>query len=191
MCTLFASSLCTSVRELDRTLARALMAEFTRMQLIIGQDLTKSLIALRSDLETSSQALLMDVARTLNLHPTDPASHQLKAILQGFQQATSLKVNLPLMELQAAREDLEGFLQCCLQEINSHAETRELVEGLANKLSALASRVRDLASILELAEPEVSLRVNTGLAATQSLEANFFSASWRVWRGGLDWCLRV
>ena len=35
-----------SVRELDRTLARALMAEFARLQLIIGQDLTKSLIAL-------------------------------------------------------------------------------------------------------------------------------------------------
>ena len=35
-----------SVRELDRTLARALMAEFARVQLIIGQDLTKSLIAL-------------------------------------------------------------------------------------------------------------------------------------------------
>ena len=35
-----------SVCELDWTLARALMAEFARMQLIIGQDLTKSLIAL-------------------------------------------------------------------------------------------------------------------------------------------------
>ena len=35
-----------SVWELDRTLARVLMAEFARLQLIIGQDLTKSLIAL-------------------------------------------------------------------------------------------------------------------------------------------------
>ena len=127
------------------------------------------------DLETSSQALLSDVARTLNLHPTDPASHQLKAILQVFQQATSLKVNLPLMELQVAREDLEHFLKRRLQEISSQAETRGLVEGLARKMLAHASRVCDLASIPELAEPEVSLRVNTGLAANQSLEANFFS----------------
>ena len=35
-----------SVWELDRTLAHALMAEFVRLQLIIGQDLTRSLIAL-------------------------------------------------------------------------------------------------------------------------------------------------
>ena len=146
-----------SVRELDQTLARALMAEFTRLQLVIGQDLTKSLIALQINLETSSEAFLSDVAKTLNLHPTDPASHRLKAILQGFQQATSLRVNLPLMELQVAWEDMEGFLQCHLQEISSQAETRELVEGLTRKMSVHASRVQDLVSIPELAEQEVSL----------------------------------
>ena len=165
-----------SVRELDRTLVRALMAEFVRLQLVIGQDLTKSLIALRINLETSSEVLLSDVAKTLNLHPTDPASHQLKAILQGFQQATSLRVNLPLMELQVAQEDMEGFLQCCLQEISSQAKTRELVEGLTRKMSAHTSRVRDLVSIPELAKLEVSLRVNTGLEANQPLKANFFSS---------------
>ena len=35
-----------SASELDRTLAQALMAKFARVQLVIGQDLTKSLIAL-------------------------------------------------------------------------------------------------------------------------------------------------
>ena len=81
-------------RDLDRTLARALMAEFVRVQLVIGKDLTKSLIALRLDLETSSQAFLSDVTRVLNLHPTDLAAHQVKALLQRFQEATSLKVHL-------------------------------------------------------------------------------------------------
>ena len=146
-----------SVQELDRTLARMLMAEFARLQLTIGQDLTRSLIALQINLETSSEPFLSDVAKTLNLHPTDPASHRLKAILQKFQQATSLRVNLPLMELQAAWEDMEGFLQCCLQEISSQAESQELIERLTRKLSAHASRVRELVSIPELAKEEVSL----------------------------------
>ena len=146
-----------SMRELDRTLARALMAEFVKLQLIIGQDLTRSLIALQINLETSSEAFLSDIAKTLNLHPTDPALHQLKVILQKFQQATSLRVNLPLMELQAAQEDVEGFLQCRLQEIRSQAETQELIEGLTRKLSAHASRVQELVSIPKLAEEEVSL----------------------------------
>ena len=130
-----------SMQELDRTLARTLMAEFTRLQLIIGEDLTKSLIAFRTDLETFCEVLLSDFARTLNLHPDDPVSRQVKAIIQKFQQSTSMKMNLPLMELGAAREDMEGILWSCLRKISSQSESRELIEELSQKLSAHASRV--------------------------------------------------
>ena len=145
-----------SMRELDRTVARALLAESARVQLIIGEDFTKSLIALRTDLEASSEVLLSDIARTLNLHPNDPASRQVKATLQQFQRATSLKVNLPLMELQAAREDMEEFLWSHLREISSQTESQELIEGLTWRLSAHTSRVRELVQVPELAEMEVS-----------------------------------
>ena len=106
-----------SIHELDRTLAQTLLAESVRVQLIIGEDLTKSLMTLHTDLEASSEVLLSDIVKTLDLHPNNPASHQVKAILQRFEQATSLKVNL--MKLQVARDDMEGFLQSCLQEIRS------------------------------------------------------------------------
>ena len=109
-----------SMWELDRTLAHTLMAEFTRLQLIIGEDLNKSLIAFRTDLETSCEVLTFNFARTLNLHPDDPVSHQVKAIIQKFQQSTSMKMGLPLMELEAARKDMEGFLRSCLHEISSN-----------------------------------------------------------------------
>ena len=66
------------------------MTEFVRLQLIIGEDLTKSLIAFRTDLETSCEVLSLDIARTLNLHHNDPVSHQVKAILQKFQWSTSM-----------------------------------------------------------------------------------------------------
>ena len=79
-----------SVREVDQTLARALMAEFVRLQLIVGEDFTKSLLALHSDLETSCEVLMSDIVRTIYLHPNDPAAHQVKAALQKFQQSTSL-----------------------------------------------------------------------------------------------------
>ena len=130
-----------SIQELDQTLAHTLMAEFTRLQLIIGEDLTKSLIAFHTDLETSYEVLLSDLARTLNLHPNDPVSHQVKAIIQKFQQSTSMKINLSLMELGAAKEDMEGFLQSCLHEISSQSESQELIEELSQKLLAHASRV--------------------------------------------------
>ena len=150
------------------------MAEFTRLQLIIGENLTKSLIAFRTDLETSCEVLLSDFARTLNLLPDDPVSHQVKEIIQKFLQSTSMKMNLPLMELGAAREDMEGFLQSCLSEISSQTESQELIEELSWKLSAHTRRVQELVQAPELDERAVFQQVMVGLAMDQPLEANFF-----------------
>ena len=98
----------------------------------------------------------------------------MKTTLERFQRATSLKVNLPLMELETAREDMEEFLQSCLREISSQTESWELIEELSWKLSAHASRVRELVQVPRLGKLEVSQRVIVGLAMDQPLEANFF-----------------
>ena len=103
-----------SVQEVDWTLVQTLMAEFVRLQLIVGEDFTKSLIALCTDLEASCEVLMSDIARTMDIHPDDPTSHQVKATLHKFQQTTSLKITLPLMELEAAHEDMEEFMRSCL-----------------------------------------------------------------------------
>ena len=140
----------------------------------MGEDFTKSLIALRTDLEASCETLMSDIVRTVDLHPDDPASCQVRAALQKFQQTTSLKVNLHLMELQAAHEDMEEFMQSHLQEISSQTESQELIGELSQKLADHASRVGELVQAPELAEEEVSLRVLIGLGSHQPLEANFF-----------------
>ena len=163
-----------NMRELEWTLVHTLMVEFVRLQLIIGEDLTKSLIALRSDLETSCDALSSDFVRTLNLHSRNPVFPQVKELIQKFQQAISIKVNLPLMELGAAREDMEGFLQRCLHEISSQSESQEMIEELSWTLSAHASRIREVIQAPGLHEPAVFQRVMVGLAMDQPLEAIFF-----------------
>ena len=145
-----------SMQDLDQTLAQTLLAESARAQLIIGEDFTKSLITLRTDLEASCEVLLSDIARTLNLHPNDPASLQVKATLLRFQQATSLKVNLSLMELEAVRGDMKDFLQSHLREISSQTESQELIEELSRKLSAHTGRVREQVQVPELGKLEVS-----------------------------------
>ena len=102
------------MRELEQTVVCTLMAEFVRLQLILGEDLTKSLSALHAELETSSEALSSDLLSVLNLHSGDPVFPRVKELIQKHHQSISMKVNLPLMELEAAREDLGGFLQRCL-----------------------------------------------------------------------------
>ena len=100
-----------STRELNRTLSRTLMAKFARIQLVMGKDLTKSLIALRLELENTSQAFLSDISKVLNLQSTDPVAYEVKAHLHKFHQALTIKMHLPLLELQATWEELQVFLQ--------------------------------------------------------------------------------
>ena len=158
--------------ELDRTLSRALMAEFARIQLVMGKDLTKNLIALCLELENTSQAFLSDISRVLNLQPTDPAAYEVKANLHRFHQALTIKMHLPLLELQSAREELEVFLQRHLQEIGSQTETREFVERLARRMTSHENKVQEVVS---LANVEVALWVVIGQAATPFLDANVFT----------------
>ena len=66
------------VRELEWTLVHTLMAEFVRLQLILGEDLTNSLSALCSELETSSEALSSNLVR-------DPAFPRVKELIQKHQ----------------------------------------------------------------------------------------------------------
>ena len=99
------------MRELEQAAVHTLMAEFTRLQLILAEDLTKSLSALRSELETSSEALSSDLLSVLNLHSGDPVFLWVKELIQKYHQSISMKVNLPLIELKAAREDLGRFLR--------------------------------------------------------------------------------
>ena len=58
-----------SMQEVDWTLAQTLMAKFARLQLILGEDFTKSLIALRTDLEAYCEVLMSDIAEQLIFTP--------------------------------------------------------------------------------------------------------------------------
>ena len=99
------------MRKLEQGAVRTLMAEFARLQSILCEDLTKSLSALHSELEASSEVLSADILSILNLHPGDPAFPRVKKLIQKHHQSVSMKVNLPLIELEVAKEDLKRFLQ--------------------------------------------------------------------------------
>ena len=129
------------VRELEQAAVRTLMAEFARLQSILCEDLTKSLSALRSELEASSEVLSADLLSVLNLYPGDPAFLQVKELIQKHHQSILMKVNLPLIELEAAREDLERFLQGCLHKLSSDPKAQEVVEEISQTLSSYTRRV--------------------------------------------------
>ena len=159
------------MRELEQAAIHTLMAEFARLQSILCEDLTKSLSALHSELEASSEVLSADLLNILNLHPGDPAFCQVKELIQKHHQLVSMKVNLPLIELEAAREDLERFLQGRLHELSSDPKAREVVEEISQILSSYARRVRETILVPGIEQPGVFNQVVLALAMDQPVEA--------------------
>ena len=129
------------MREVEQAAVRTLMVEFARLQSIVCENLTKSLSALCSELEASSEALLADILNVLNLRPGDPAFSRVRELIQKHHQLVSMKVNLPLIELEAAKEDLERFLQACLRELGSDPKAREVLEEISQILSSYGHKV--------------------------------------------------
>ena len=129
------------MREVEQVAVCTLMAEFARLQSILCEDLTKSLSALRSELEASSEVKSADILNILNLRPGDPAFSRVRELIQKHHQSVSMKVNLPLIELEVAKEDLERFLQGCLRELGSNPKARQVLEEISQILSSYDCKV--------------------------------------------------
>ena len=166
------------MREMEQTIVCTLMAEFVRLQLILGEDLTKSLSALCSEMETSMQALSSDLLSVLNLHSGNLMFLRVKELIQKHQQSISMKV-------EAAREDLEGFLQRHLSELSSHSRSREVIKELSRTISTQANEIREAIWVPGIWEPAVFQQVMLGLVVEQPLEAIFIPGILEVLSGRL------
>ena len=159
------------VREVEQVAVNTLMAEFARLQAIFGEDLTQSLSALRSELEASSKALSVDMLNVLNLCPGNPGFSQVKELLQKHHQLISLKVNLPLIELEVAKEDLNRFLQECLCELGSGPQALEVLGEIAWRLLGYNCRVTEIINNAPGVErPRVFNRIALAMAVEQPME---------------------
>ena len=125
-----------SVREVEQAAVHTLMVEFARLHAILCEDLTKSLSALYSELEASSEALSADILNVLNLCPGDPGFSRVRELIQKHHQLASMKINLPLIELEAAKEDLNRFLEECLHELGSDPKAWEVLEEITQRLAS-------------------------------------------------------
>ena len=148
------------------------MAEFARLQAILGEDLTQSLSALRLELEASSEALLADILNILGLCPGNPGFSRVKELLQKHHQSVSLKVNLPLVELEAAKGDLNRFLQECLRELGSSPQVQEALKEIAQRLLGYNCRVAEIINdALGVERPRVFNRIALAMVVEQPMEA--------------------
>ena len=142
------------VRETDRALAGALMAQFTRLHLIVSEQFNTSLRNLQSELEAGTKELVRDL--DIACHHTSgevSTKNPMRVALDRFHTWARLKVALSMAQLDAARDDMEKFLISRVTEMSHQAETKSLLESLARRVESSQAR----AKLLSLRDPEVSM----------------------------------
>ena len=91
------------IRKVDRALAKSIMAEFLRLQLIVGDDLNTSLWAMHADLEATTVEIVRDLdiasQNSTALPSKNPA---VRVTLHRFQDLVRLKLALPLAQVDVA-----------------------------------------------------------------------------------------
>ena len=162
------------IRDLDRTLARTLMAEFFRVQLIVQEDVRKSLVALRSDLMASCSAFVADVGQVMDVPMADPRLALLEASLERFRRQASLKFDLPLAEMDAATVDIMAFMNARFQELSSRSKLPDRIEETARLMDLHNNRIWELVRHPDLGLSDVCFQVIIGLLAQQPIEADLF-----------------
>ena len=162
--------------EVDRALAKSMMSEFIRLQLIVGDDLNTSLWAMHADLEATTDELIRDLDIAVQ-NSTEPPSENpaVRVALHRFKELIKLKLTLPLAQVDAACEDMDRFLQHQLEELRSQVDMRNLIESLSQRVAAHQSRVHQIVYSEPLKHVEVTLWVLMGMAADQCVESNLFS----------------
>ena len=163
------------IRAIDQALAKSLMVEFLRLKLITRDDLSTTLQTWQADMEATTEEFLRDVDSATQTSTTLPSKNAaVEVALHKYWEVAKLKLALPLTQLDAAREEMEKFIQFCLEELQSQQETRHLVGELSSRITDHQSRVCRLLRSEPLRHPEVVPLILVGMAADRPLESNFF-----------------
>ena len=161
--------------EVDRALAKSVMVEFIRLQIIVGDGLNTSLRAMHADLKATVADLVrdMDIAaqNSTALPSENPA---IGVALHRFTGLVKLKLALPLAQMDVAREDMERFLRHRLKELRSQTDMKNLIDNLSMRVSAHQSRASQIMLGKPMENAEVCQWVILGVAVDQPMESNFF-----------------
>ena len=163
------------IREIDQALSKSLMVEFLRLKLITGDNLSTTLRTWQADMEATTEEFLRDMDAVTHTSTTLPSKNAaVEAALHKYREVAKLKLVLPLTQLDVAQEEMEKFIQFCLEELQSQQETKNLIGELSSRITNHRGRVCRLLSSEPLRHPEVIPLVLVGMAANRSRESNLF-----------------
>ena len=163
------------IQAIDQALAKSLMVEFLRLKLITGDDLSTTLRTWHADMDAATEEFLRDLDSATQTSTALPSKNAaVEVALHKYQEVAKLKLALLLTQLNAAREEMEKFIQFCLEELQSQQEMKNLVTELSSRITDHRGKVCQLLRSEPLRHAEVALLILVGMAADWPLKSNFF-----------------
>ena len=166
-----------AVRQVDRILAELLMAQFTRVNQMMGKDLNTSLQELFTVMEASGETLLGELKTALEPTVSNLVPYNFQRVVESHNSCLYMSLTKVLVFLDSARREGHDFLEDLVKSLQSNEEFKKLVTALSGWISAFEDCVWKLALSEELAEEEVALHVNLALTATRPICGELFQWS--------------
>ena len=164
-----------AVRQVDRILAELLMAQFTRVNQMMGADLNTSLQEFFTIIETSGGILLEELKTALGPTVSNLVPYNLQRVVESHNSRLYMSVTKVLVFLDCVRREGRDFLEDLTKSLQTEEELKKLLTALSKWISAFKDHIWELALSKELAEEEVALRVNLALTATRPVIGNYFN----------------
>ena len=162
-----------TVRQVDRILAELLMAQFTRVNQMMGAD--TSLQEFFTVIETSGDTLLEELKTALGPTVSNLVPYNLQRVMETHNSCLYMSVTKVLVFLDCARPEGRDFLEDLVKSLQTNEKLKKLLTALSKWTLAFEDYVWDLALSKESAEEEVALPVNLALMATRPIIGNYFN----------------
>ena len=163
------------VRQVDKILVELLMAQFTRVNQMMGKDLNTSFQELFTIMEASGETLLGELKTALGPTVSNLVPFNLQWVMDSHNSRLYMSLTKVLVFLDSARWEGCDFLEDLVKSLQINEELKKLVTALSGWISAFEDHIWELALSEELAEEEVALHVNLALTATRPIIGNYFN----------------
>ena len=125
------------VRQVDRILVELLMAQFTRVNQMIGADLNTSLQEFFTVIETSGGTLLEELKTALGPTVSNLVPFNLQRVVESHNSCLYMSVTKVLVFLDCARREDRDFYEDLTKSLQTDEELKKLLTALSKWISAL------------------------------------------------------
>ena len=125
-----------AVRQVDQILAELLMAQFTRVNQMMGKDLNTSLRELFTIMDSSGETLLGELKTALGPMVSNLVPYNLQQVMESHNSHLYMSLTKVLVFLDSARWEGHDFLEDLVKSLQTNEELKKLVTTLSRRISA-------------------------------------------------------